>query len=242
MKKSELNNFIRKYILPNHSHYYLDQYLMYQLFDNDLFIKGYIFYSKGDNEMGLKLTYFVTPLFIKDDAITYVFGEEILNVKQKGLFKKVKEVWWDTKKENQVPTFEKINIAIGEQGEPVLNKLNSAKELCKCLKKDMKDNIRIYEVVAYSSILFSNFTEQDKMLKGLIKEAENERDVDWVHQIKAHAQVMLKKETQEERISLLKSWANETIEHLKLPHIKPLSTISSLKTSHSRGTKDLEMK
>lgn len=221
MKKREIDNYIRKYILPNYEHYHLDQYVMYRLFENDLFIKGYIFYSKGDNEMGLKFSCFATPLFIKDDVISYVFGEEILNIRKKGLFRKVKDVWWDTKKENQASTFEKINIAIREQGEPLLNKLNSAKDVCKCIKKDMKNNIRVYEVVVYSSILFANFTEQNKMLKGLIKEAENERDIDWVHQIKADAQVMLNKDTLEGRISLLKSWANETIDHLKLPHIIP---------------------
>jgi len=221
MKKSEINNYIRKYILPSHNQYYVDQYVMYQTFDNGFFIKGYLFYSKGDNEMGLKLTSFITPLFVKDDAITYVFGEDILNVKAQGLFKKVKEVWWDTRKENQASTFEKMNNAISEQGEPILNGIKNAKELSKRLKKDMKDNIRVYEVVAYSNILFASVEEQNKMLKGLIKEAENERDVDWVHQIKKDAELMLSIESHNERIQLLKSWANETIGHLKLPHVKP---------------------
>lgn len=221
MKKSEINKYIRKYILPSHCQYYVDQYVMYQTFDNGFFIKGYLFYSKGDNEMGLKLTFFITPLFVKDDAITYIFGEDILNVKSQGLFKKVKEVWWDTRKENQASTFEKINKSISEQGEPILNSIINAKDLCKRLKKEMKDNIRVYEVVAYSSILFSNVKEQDKMLKGLIKEAENERDVDWVHQIKKDAVLMLSLESIEERIKLLKSWANETIGHLKLPNLVP---------------------
>lgn len=223
MKKSEINDKIRDYILPSHSHYWVDQYVMYRSFDNDFFIKGYLFYSKGDRELGLKVTYFVTPFFIKDDAITYVFGEDILDIKQQGFFKKVKESWWDTRKEHQVETFKKLNLAIVEQGEIFLSKINTAKDLCAVIKKNMKDNIRAYEVVAYSSILFADKKEQDKLLKGLVKEAENERDVDWVHQIKADALLMLSKETQVERISLLKTWANETIGHLKLPHIKPFS-------------------
>ena len=61
MKKSEINEYIRKYILPSHNHYYVDQYVMFRTFDNGFFLKGYLFYSKGDNEMGLKVTYFVTP-------------------------------------------------------------------------------------------------------------------------------------------------------------------------------------
>ncbi len=220
MRKSEIHNKIREYILSSHSQYWVDQYVMYRSFDRDFFIKGYLFYSKGDNELGLKVTSFVTPLFIKDGAITYVFGEEILNIRQQGFFKKVKDAWWDTRKEHQVETFKKLNLAIAEQGEKILNKINTANDVCSHLKRDMKDNIRVYEVVTYSSILFADRKGQDKLLRGLIKEAENERDVDWVHQINADAQLMLGKETQSERISLLKTWANETIGNLKLPHVK----------------------
>lgn len=221
MKKSEINNHIRKYILPSHNQYYVDQYAMYQTFNNDFFIKGYLFYSRGDSELGLKVTHFTMPLFVKKDCFVTTIGDDILDIKSNGLFRKVREVWWDTRKENQASTFERINIAIYKQGEPILNGLNSAKELCKRLKKDMKDNIRVYEVVAYSTILFASISEQNKILKGLINEAENERDVDWVHQIKIDATLMLSLESQEERINLLKSWANETIGSLKLPHVKP---------------------
>jgi hypothetical protein len=221
MKKSEINNYIRKYILPSYNQYYVDQYVMYQTFDSEFFIKGYLFYSKGDNELGLRVSYFIMPLFVKKECLVTTIGEEILNIKIQGLFKKVKEVWWDTRKENQASTFEKINKSISEQGEPILNSIINAKELSKRLKKEMRDNIRVYEVVAYSSILFASVEEQDKMLKGLIKEAENERDVYWVHQIKKDAVLMLSIESTEERIKLLKTWANETIGHLKLPHVKP---------------------
>jgi hypothetical protein len=221
MKKSEINNYIRKYILPSHNQYYVDQYVMYQTFDNGFFIKGYLFYSKGDNEMGLRVSFFMMPLFVKKECLVTTIGEEILNIKSHGLFRKVKEVWWDTRKESQSSTFEKINNEINKQGEPILNAVNNANELCKRLKKDMKDNIRVYEVVAYSNILFANIEEQNKLLKGLITEAENERDADWVHQIKSDAEIILSTENHEGRINLLKSWANETIGYLKLPHIKP---------------------
>lgn len=221
MKKSEINNRIRDYILPSHPQYWVNQYVIYRYFGNDYFIKGYVFYSKGDSEMGLRVTWFCMPLLVRKDCIVTTIGEDILNIKQQGFFKKVKESWWDTRKEHQVETFRTLNLAIAEQGETVLSKINTAKDLCSLIKKDMKESIRIYEVVAYSSILFADKKEQDKLLKGLVKEAENERDVDWVHQIKADAQLMLNKEMQEERISLLKTWANETIGHLKLPHIKP---------------------
>jgi len=223
MKKSEINSYIKNYILPRHEKYFVDRYVMYKLFDNDFFIKGYLFYSKGDVEMGLKITYFITPLFVKDDAITFVLGEEILNIKSKGLFMKEKKVWWDTRKENQTITFENINEAIKKQGEPILNSINNANELCKHIKKYMKDNIRVCEVVAYSTILFADLNTQDNLLKLLIRGAENERDADWIHRIEIDAKLMLSIKSIEERIKLLKSWANQTIKHLKLPHIKPFA-------------------
>lgn len=223
MKKSEIENHIRKYILPTHPGYVVDQYVMYKTFEDNFFIKGYLFYSKGDNELGLKVNYFIMPLFVKKDRIILTIGKEISCIKRIGLFKKERNIWWNTRKEKQQNTFEHISIAIQDQGEKILSEINSAKGFFYYSKAQRKDNIRIYEAAAYSTIFFGDMGLQDKMLRGLIKEAENERDVDWVHQIKADAQLLLSTKDKKERIAILKQWANETISHLKLLHLKPFT-------------------
>lgn len=223
MKKSELNTYIRNYILPTHPDYYLDEYVMYKTFGDNFFIKGYLFYSKGDNETGLKVTCFVMPLYVKDDAISYTIGKELYFIQNEGFLKKTKNIWWNVRKENQPTTFQQINHMIDEQGEPVLKKFNSSKDFYELHKGERKDNIRIYEEVAYSAILFGEMPLQEKMLKGLIREAENERDVDWVHQIKADAHLLLALKNVEERIIILKRWANETMSQLKLSKLIPFT-------------------
>lgn len=221
MKKSEIDQHIRKYVLPNHPGYYVDQYVMYKTFGDNYYIRGYLFYSKGDNEMGLKVTYFVMPLFVREDRIAYTFGEELSYVVKQGLFKKTENIYWNTRKEHQAQSFEHISKVMEKQGEPILQKFNTAKDYYDLHKGERKDNIRVYESVAYSTILMRDEDLQDKMLKGLIKEANNERDVDWVHRLKAGAEQMLSIKNTEGRIKLLNSWANETIADLKLPHLKP---------------------
>ena len=119
MKKSEIDQYIRKYVLPNHPGYYVDQYVMYKTFGDNYYIKGYLFYSKGDNEMGLKVTYFVMPLFVTEDRIAYTFGDDLSYVVKQGLFKKTENVYWNTRKEHQAQTFEHVSQVIEKQGEPI---------------------------------------------------------------------------------------------------------------------------
>lgn len=223
MRKSETNNHIRQFILPFHTSYFADQYIMYKTFADNFFIKGYLFFSKGDREMGLKVTYFVMPLFTKDDRISYTLGGELFCVKKVSLIKTERNIWWNTTKEYQQDTFERVNVAIQSQGEPILNKITNAEEFYNYHKGERKNNIRVYEAIAYSTILFDDLTFQDKMLRGLIRETENERDMDWVHNIKADAELLISQKSRDERIGTLRVWANETIGHLKLPHIKPFN-------------------
>jgi len=220
MKIKEINRSIKLHIMDAFPDYNLDGYLVYKTFDHNFFIKGYLFYSKGNYESGLKVTCFVMPLFIKDDSITFTHSLDILNITKVGFFIKIKDCWWDIRPTHQDETFLKLKDEMHKQGEPTLAKINSSKDLCRKIEKSKKYNIRAFEVITYSSILYGSIKEQNKLLKGLIHEANNERDLDWVHQIKAEAELMLSLNSQEERIALLKTWANHTITKLKLSGLK----------------------
>ena len=221
MKKNEIERQIRKYILPNQPTYYVDEHVMYKTFGEGFFIKGYLFYSKGDNEMGLKVTYFVMPLFLKEDRIAFTLGDELYFLEKNNFFKKTKSIWWNVKKEYQDDTFRQISKTIQLQGERILNQFNICNDFYNLHKSGKKDSIRINEAITYSTILFASIDFQDKLLKNLIKDAENERDIDWVHQIKKDAQFLLNTRSSLDRIAILKSWANETVAQLKLPKINP---------------------
>jgi len=198
---------------------------MYKTFEENFFLKGYLFYSKGDNERGLEVSYFVKPLFVKAEYFTFNVTRDLAQIKRVGLFKKTRNFWWDVRREKQATTFEQINKTIFEQGETFLSKINSSKDFFNLLRKDRKDNVRVWEDIAYASILFKNIRFQNKMLRGVIKEAKSDdRDLEWVEQIKTDAEQLLSCKTIEERKSILKSWANYTMSHLKLPHLKPFVT------------------
>jgi hypothetical protein len=197
---------------------------MYKTFEENFFLKGYIFYSKGDNEMGLKVSYFIMPLFVKAEFFTYNIIMDLGQIERVGWFKKTQKTWWDVRKEQQAATFEQINKTIDMQGETFLNKINCSKDFFNLLKKDRKDNVRVWEDIAYASILFKNIRFQNRMLRGVIREAkDDDRDLEWVEQIKTDAEQLLRCKNIEERKSILKSWANYTMSHLKLPHLKPFA-------------------
>jgi hypothetical protein len=121
-------------------------------------------------------------------------------------------------------SFQSIFKTIEEQGQPFLKSTNTVESFYKKFYKEKKENIRILEAIAYASILVENRDKQNKLLKVLIVESEDNPDnISWITQIKEDAQFMLNHRTQVERERLLKLWANETIEYLKLPNIKPFT-------------------
>jgi hypothetical protein len=219
MTKKEINEYIVKFISPSFSSYYVEKYLMYQSFEDGLFIKGFLFFSKEDAKLGLNISYFILPLFVKTDSVDMTFGGDVFRIERKGLFKTKKSAWWDTTKGKKEETFKAVKDCLLEQGEFILGKYNSANDFIIQNKKD-RENIRIQEAVAYSTVLVSSISTQDKELKKLIKIAKNDgRDTDWVNQIQKDAELLLSKTNSNERLKILKLWANETIKELKLSEL-----------------------
>jgi hypothetical protein len=216
MKVKEINKLIKEIILPHIEGYAIHRDLIYRI-EGEYYIKGYAFESSGNEEYDLAVWYFIQPLFVKSTTLYFNFGERLKYRKKMGLFKTKELEWWDATKENWNESFQSILQSILGEGEKYLVSFKEPRDFFRKFKSSAKGNIRIYEGVAYTSILMKDRSLQDKMLKGLIKEAKNEGNYDWVHQIRADAELLLSKLTQEEREHVLKEWANETISQLKLP-------------------------
>ena len=225
MTQKEIGNHIRQFILPAHSSYHVDKAVLYKRFGDDLYIKGYSFSSGGKIPTALHVTYFIMPLFLESDTIAYTFADELYYAYREGLFnlKRSKNRVWDVRKASQDDAFKLINTAMDEQGEPVLAKFETARDVYDAQKRDMKDNTRVYEACAYSTILFADQGLQDKMLKGLIRETKNRPAHDYIVLIRERTELLLSKSTREERIGLLKAFANETISNLKMAQLKPFT-------------------
>ena len=221
MKKHEIENCIRKYLLPNFPSYEIgDEYVMYKQFGNGFYIKGYTFISRGDKEFGLTASYLITPLFQHVKGLTLFTGGFLCFAKRKNFFSKEKICKWDSRFANSEATFTELGRVMGKQAEPFLNKTNSPKDIYNHAFPTKNENIRDYEVSAFSSILFATKWRQDKLLKGLIKETINERDADWVHIIRERAEQILGLDEVADREVLLKKWSNETMDILGYPHLE----------------------
>jgi hypothetical protein len=219
MKVKEINKLIKEIILPHIKGYAIHRDLIYRI-EGEYYIKGYNFESSGNGEYDLAVWCFIQPLFTKSETLYFTFGDRLKYRKKMGLFKTKELEWWDATKENWNESFQSILQSILSEGEKYLASFKGPGDFFKKFRSSAKGNIRVYEGVAYTSILMKDQSLQDKMLKGLIKEAKNDGDLDWVHQIRADAELLLSKSTQEERIHVLKEWANETILQLKLPELK----------------------
>src|ERR1700754_1839026 len=229
MGVNEINKLIKEIIQPAHPSYHLDKAVLYKRFGDDLYIKGYSFSTGGKITTALHVTYFIMPLFLDDETIAYTFADDLYYAYREGLFnlKRSKNRVWDVRKASQNDAFKLINTAMDEQGEPVLAKFKTARDVYDAQKRDMKDNTRVYEACAYSTILFADQRLQDKMLKGLIRETKKRPPHDHIVLIRERTELLLSKSSREERIGLLKDFANETILKLKMVHLKPFTPPSN---------------
>ena len=225
MTQSEIEQHIKQFILPAHSSYYVDKNILYKRFGDDLYIKGYAFSSGGKVPGSMHVTCFIMPLFLETDSIEYTFAYELYYAYREGLFnlKRSKNRVWDVRVASRDDAFKLINTAIDQQGEPVLAKFKTARDVYDAQKKDRKDNIWIYAACAYSTIIFANQRLQDKMLKRLIRETNKGTAHDYRIQIRERTELLLSKSTREDRIGLLKEFANETISKVKMLQLKPFA-------------------
>ncbi len=225
MTKKEIENFIKEYILPTHSNYYLHKNILYKPFGGDLFIKGYSFNAGGRNPDAMHVTYFTMPLFVVEETISISYSQELYYAYREGLFnlKRSRNHVWDVRIASRDDAFKLINTTMDKQGEPVLAKFHNAKNAYNAIKKGRKDNIRVYEDCAYTSILFASRDKQDTMLKWLIREAKKDTQYDYIIAIRERTELLLSQSTQEERIGVLKDFANITISNLKFSHLVPFT-------------------
>ena len=225
MTQIEIGKHIKQFILPAHPGYYVDKNILYKRFGDDLYIKGYAFSSGGKVAGAMHVTYFIMPLFLHDDTIAYTFAHELYYAYREGLFKlkRSKTRVWDVRQASRDDAFKLINTAMDEQGEPVLEKFKTARDAYDAEKKNIKENIRVYEACAYSTILFADQGLQDKMLKGLIRETKSRPPHDHILLIRERTELLLSRSTREDRIGLLKEFANQTIVNLKMPQLKPFA-------------------
>lgn len=219
MNKNQINDAIRKYILPSLPGYRAFENVIYTYIDSDFFVKGYHFYSKGDKEIGLKIECLFQPLYVKDDAISFTFSKTLRHKRRDGLFKTVELRYWDIRKEKQEETFKQILSMMLDFGEKYLSQFNTAEDFYKKFKSERKENIRVYEAVAYTTVLFADESLQDEMLKGLIESSLKKinRDTDWIDQIREDATRLLNAATTEARLAILQEWRKETLENLGIP-------------------------
>src|ERR1700733_2349334 len=144
MTQKEIGKHIEQFILPTHAGYYLDKNISYKRFGDDLYIKGYSFSLGEEIPEAMHVTYFIMPLFSYNDSIGYTFGNDLYFAYREGLFKlkRSRNRVWDVRVASRDDAFKLINTAMDKQGEPVLAKFTSARDVYNAQKKDMKDNIR----------------------------------------------------------------------------------------------------
>ena len=185
-------------------------------------MKSYYFESRGNGEADLAVWWFIQPLFLRRDDVILTFGDRLSHKEKVGFFRSSNMAWWDARKEHLDESFQSILQSILSNGEKHLNSLKTPEDFYSKFKSTIKDNIRIYEGVAYTTILMNDKNLQDKMLQGLIDFSLSKinRDTDWVDKIREDATILLNANTQEKRLDILKNWANETVNYLNLPQLK----------------------
>ncbi len=105
----------------------------------------------------------------------------------------------------------------------MLTKVHTARDAYNAQKRDRKDSIWTYNACAYSTVLFANQRVQDRMLKRLIRETKKGTQHDFIVRIRERTDLLLSKSTREDRIGLLKEFANETISNLKMANLQPFA-------------------
>lgn len=224
MKINDIVRLNNKFLKDRLSGYTIHRDLLFKI-ESDFFLKSYYFESRGNGEADLAVWWFIQPLFLRRDDVILTFGDRLTHKEKVSLFRNTNMAWWDARKEHLDTSFQSILQSILSSGEKHLNSFKTPDDFYREFKPSIKDNIRIYEGVAFTTILMDDKALQDKMLQGLIdfSSAKINRDTDWVDEIRENATVLLNANTQEKRLEILKSWANETISHLKLPHLKPFT-------------------
>lgn len=222
MKVAEINKLIKKHITSSLKEYFAFRNRVLTI-RSEYFLLGYYFESRGDGEDDLAVWYSVQPLFAKADGFNLTLGDRMSRKRKVNLLKTETTFWWDARKENLDATFESILNIIKEVGEKKLAPIRTAEDFYKTYYGERRENIRVYESVAYSTVLFAPEKTQDEAIKGLIKFTESTMDDgnnDVEIQIKNDATMLLNAKTTAKRLEILKSWANETIGYLKVPEIK----------------------
>ena len=223
MKISEINSQIKKHIAPQLSGYKIHRDIVYKQEEN-FFLKYYCVVSTGNDEDDIYVSAAIQPLYVRSDFLYKTFGFNLSHKKRTSLFGSRRSELWDARKEHLDNSFQSINQSILHQGEPFMNSVNSAKQFYQRFAGNIKDNISYREGVAYSTIIFGSDKQQRDCLKNLIDFCDSQiaTDEDEVEiKIRKDATVLLNAESTE-RLKILKAWANETIECLKLPNIQPL--------------------
>jgi len=223
MKVIDINRLIKNHIPQSLLKYNVHKDLIF-VQECDFFIKGYDFESRGNDDLDLAVWYFVQPLFVKSDCLYYNFGNRLSYKRKVNILKSKELEWWDARKENWDVTFKSIFDTIQINGEKKIGKKLSAESFYKEFYKERKDNIRVFEAVAYSTVLFGNEDLQNKLIIDLINfcnsQIESKNDEVEI-QIKNDATLLLEANSTERRMLILKNWANETIKNLKLLHLLP---------------------
>ncbi len=203
MTKKEIEKLIKQYILPTHANYYLHKNILYKPFGEDLFIKGYSFDAGGRNPDAMHVSYFIMPLFVVEEMISIPFSQGLYYAYREGLFnlKRFRNYVWDVRTASRDDAFKLINTIMDEQGEPVLAKFHTARNAYNAMKKSRKDNIRIYEDCAYTSVLFGSRRKQDTMLKWLIREAKKGTQYDYIIAIRERTELLLSQSTRKSELA-----------------------------------------
>lgn len=220
MKINQINKLIKKYLEKDLSGYHIHNDLIYKI-DSSFFLRGYDFESTGNGEFDLAVWYFVQPLFVKSDFIHYLFGKRLTYREKTNIFSTKNLEWWDASVAHLEESFLSISDSMLKNNEQQIDTITPEFFYNK-YKTEVKTNVRIYEAVAYTTVLMGDLELQNKLLEGLInycnKEIKSENDTLEI-QIKTDATLLLNTTTQKERLRILKTWSNETISYLKLPNV-----------------------
>ncbi|NOT37295.1 MAG: hypothetical protein HOP11_07945 [Saprospiraceae bacterium] len=221
MKINEINKFIKNQIEPKLNGYLVHKDLIYKV-ESSFFLKYYCIVSKGNEEDDIYASVAIQPLFVKSDFLYKTFGFNLTHRKKTKLFRTKTSELWDARKENLVESFNSICNSIIDQGEPFLKCISNSEDFYNYYKKDMKLVTSVFEAVAYSTVLYGTEKLQNLTIQSLIdfcsKQIDSDDDIVEI-QIRQDALELLNANTTNNRINILKSWANETISHLKLPGI-----------------------
>ncbi|MBO9633175.1 MAG: hypothetical protein J7578_08645 [Chitinophagaceae bacterium] len=219
MKIKDINRLIQKHLVPVFPQYTAYQDLLFRI-DDEYLLRGYCFEVRGNGEYDLHLHAFVQPLFKPGSGhIHFTFGETIPRKIRKTLFGFKTVPAWDATKENLDHSFQELAVAMQHTGEQFLDSIGDIRRFHEKFDKEKKDNLRVYEAVAFSSILVCNIQKQDRLLQGLIKETRDDEGVEWIMAIRNHATQMLDLPEQHLRLALLKQWAVANASALGLPGV-----------------------